>query len=138
MTPLQEQAWQLGLVLLDETAQWNRNAWPPLEGGWRYDHASVVLHHPNNTKDNKNKNNNNNRGPTVVVLGGYRQDGQIGISNDLEVVLCDYCGPYVSRRSYPSIHPFRQVSRAFSPHPSEQQKAAANPRTSHNTVSRSS
>ena len=65
MTSLQEQAWQSGLVLLDETAQWNRNDWPPLEGGWRYDHATVVLNHADQ---------DNTRGQTVVVLGGYQQN----------------------------------------------------------------
>ena len=49
---LQEQARQSDLVFLNETAEWNENDWPPLMGGWRYDHASVVLDH------------------TVVVLGG--------------------------------------------------------------------
>ena len=60
---LKEQAWQSGLVLLDdETPEWNFEDWPPLEGGWRYYHASVVLDHPDNNKEQ-----------TVVVLGGYRQ-----------------------------------------------------------------
>ena len=68
-TTLQEQAWQSGLVLLDE--EWNQNAWPPLEGGYRYDHASVALDHP------ENDDNNNNKGQTVVVLGGYDEDGNV-------------------------------------------------------------
>ena len=58
---LKEQAWQSGLVLSDETTEWNENDWPPLEGGWRYYHASVVLNPTNNNKEQ-----------TVVVLGGYR------------------------------------------------------------------
>ena len=66
---LKEQAWQSGLVLLDETAEWNETKWPPLVGGWRDDHATVVLDHPN--KDN----DTNNKGQTVVVLGG-RERGQ--------------------------------------------------------------
>ena len=63
---LQEQAWQSGLFLLDETAEWNETDWPPLVGGWRDDHATVVLDHPN--KDN----DSNNKGQTVVVLGGLQ------------------------------------------------------------------
>ena len=54
---LKEQAWQSGLVLLDETAEWDDKDWPPLVGGWRYDHASVVVDH------------------TVVVMGGVKQEG---------------------------------------------------------------
>ena len=60
-TTLQKQAWQSGLVLLDETPEWNFEDWPPLAGGWRYYHASVVLDHPDNKTEQ-----------TVVVLGGYR------------------------------------------------------------------
>ena len=60
-TTLQKQAWQSGLVLLDETPEWNFEDWPPLEGGWRCDHATVVLNHTDN-----------NQKQTVVVLGGYR------------------------------------------------------------------
>ena len=75
---LKEQAWQSGLVLSDETAQWNETDWPPLDRGWRDDHASVVLDHP----DNENKpNNNNNIEQTVVVMGGSQQ-GQ-GIVNSV-------------------------------------------------------
>ena len=58
---LKEQAWQSGLVLSDDTAEWNENDWPPLEGGWRWFHTSVVLNHPDNNQEQ-----------TVVVLGGYR------------------------------------------------------------------
>ena len=64
---LQEKAGQSGLVLLDENSEWNDNDWPPLEGGWREEHASVVLDHPDTDNDS------NNRGQTVVVLGGYQQ-----------------------------------------------------------------
>ena len=77
---LQEQAWQSGLVLLNETAEWDLEDWPPLEGGWRSFHASVVLHHPD-TYNNDDSNNNNNR-QTVVVLGGRRTD-----SGELDSVL---------------------------------------------------
>ena len=45
-TRLQNQACQSGLVLSDDKAEWNENGWPPLEGGWRSFHASVVLNHP--------------------------------------------------------------------------------------------
>ena len=58
---LKEQAWQSGLVLLDETPEWYFEDWPSLEGEWRYRHASVVLNHPENNQEQ-----------TVVVLGGYR------------------------------------------------------------------
>ena len=51
---LKDQAWESGLILSDETPEWNENDWPPLVGGWRSHHASVVLDH------------------TVVVLGGYK------------------------------------------------------------------
>ena len=66
-TTLKEQAWQSGLVLLEETAQWNFEDWPPLEGGWRYRHASVVIEHPDTDNDN------NHKRQTVVVLGGRKQ-----------------------------------------------------------------
>ena len=62
----QEQAFQSGLVFSngsnDEIPQWNENDWPPLLGGWREDHASVVVNHPE--KD---------QAQTVVVLGGWKQ-----------------------------------------------------------------
>ena len=60
-TTLQKQAWHTGLVLLDETPEWNFEDWPPLEGGWRYRHTSVVLNHTDNNQEQ-----------TVAVLGGYR------------------------------------------------------------------
>ena len=63
---LNEQAWQSGLVLSYETPEWNENDWPPLEGGWRSSHATVVLDHPDTENDS------NNRAQTVVVLGGYQ------------------------------------------------------------------
>ena len=69
MTSLQEQAWKSGLVLLDETGEWNETDWPPLEGdGWRSFHASVVLNHVDQ---------DNTRGHTLVLLGGYHQDGRV-------------------------------------------------------------
>ena len=61
---LKEQAWQSGLVLSDDAAEWNENDWPPLEGGCRSFHASVVLNHPVKT------NYNNDKAQTVVVMGG--------------------------------------------------------------------
>ena len=67
-TTLQEQAWQSGLVLLDETAQWDENVWPNLEGGERCYHASVVLD------------------STVVVLGGHRR-GHYSTNSVLELNL---------------------------------------------------
>ena len=61
---LKEQAWQSGLVLSDDTAEWNFEDWPPLEGGWRTLHTSVVLNHP------VKSNYNNDKAQTVVVMGG--------------------------------------------------------------------
>ena len=60
-TALKEQAWQ--------SPEWNENDWPPLEGGWRYRHATVVLDHPDQD-NNKNK----KKRQTVVVMGGNTQD----------------------------------------------------------------
>ena len=65
---LKEQAWQSGLFLSDETAEWNENDWPPLEGGWRRHHATVVIDHPEKELHNDNK------GQTVVVLGGVNEE----------------------------------------------------------------
>ena len=59
---LKEEAWQSGLVLSEEPPEWNFEDWPPLEGGWRECHASVVLNHPDNNKEQ-----------TVVASGGYQQ-----------------------------------------------------------------
>ena len=79
---LKEQAWQSGLVLPDETAQWNETNWPPLEGRWRIEHASVVLNHPDQDNDT------NNKGQTVVVLGG-RQRGRRSVNSVLVLNLTD-------------------------------------------------
>ena len=79
---LKEQAWQSGLVLSNETAEWNQNDWPPLAGGWRERHASVVLDHPDTENDN------NNKKQTVVVLGGYQQ-GQGDVNSVLLLNLAD-------------------------------------------------
>ena len=81
-TTLQEQAWQSGLVISKETAEWNEADWPPLEGGWRVGHASVVLNHPDNDDDI------NNKGQTVIVLGGY-QAGQGQLNSVLLLNLAD-------------------------------------------------
>ena len=77
---LQEQAWQSGLVLSDnmdhnsDVSQWNLNDWPPLLGGYRFNHASVVLDHPE--KDGSAQ--------TVVVLGG---DILCGFDTTISVLL---------------------------------------------------
>ena len=82
-TTLKEQAWQSGLVLLDdETPEWNFEDWPPLVGGWRAGHSSVVLNHLDT------ENETNNRGQTVVVLGGYQQ-GQGDVNSVLLLNLED-------------------------------------------------
>ena len=67
-TTLKEEAWRSGLVLSDGTAEWNENDWPPLMGGWRYRHATVVLDHPDT-----NGSDNNPKRQTVVVMGGNQQ-----------------------------------------------------------------
>ena len=48
---MQEQAQQSGFVFLDKTAVWNEEDWPPLVGGGLYDHALVVLDHPDNNNN---------------------------------------------------------------------------------------
>ena len=67
---LQEQAIQSGLVFCDgdthHVPPWNANDWPPLLGGWRFCHASVVLNHPDKVK-----------AQTVVVTGGRTQNKDI-------------------------------------------------------------
>ena len=80
---LKEQAWQSGLFLSDETPEWNEDDWPPLEGGWRYPHATVVLDHLD-----KELHNDNNNGQTVVVLGGHQQ-GQGDVNSVLLLNLAD-------------------------------------------------
>ena len=86
---LQEEAWQSGLVLSDEAEEWNEEDWPPLEGGWRTYHASVVLDHPEN-----------NQAQTVVVLGGL-QTGR-GILNS--VLLLDLSEPSKRWRKGPPMN----------------------------------
>ena len=76
-TTVKEQAWQSGLVLLEETPEWNFEDWPPLEGGWRYYHASVVLNRTDNNKEQ-----------TVVVLGGFKQ-GQGYVNSVLALNLAE-------------------------------------------------
>ena len=76
-TTLQKQAWQSGLVLVDDTEEWNERDWPPLEGGWRMGHASVVLNHTDNNQEQ-----------TVVVLGGY-QAGQGSVDSILVLNLAE-------------------------------------------------
>ena len=80
---LKEQAWHSGLVLLDETAEWNHNDWPPLVGGAREYHASVVLNH-----SDKDDNYDRNNGQTVVVMGGCQQ-GQGEVNSVLVLNLAE-------------------------------------------------
>ena len=100
---LKEQAWQSGLVLLDETPEWNFEDWPPLEGGWRDEHATVVLDHPD--EDDNNKNN----GQTVVVLGGYQQDQGTMDS----VLLLNLADPVKQWREGPSMNKARNGHAAL-------------------------
>ena len=74
---LKEQAWQSGLVISDETPEWNENDWPPLVGGWRYYHASFVLNRTDNNEEQ-----------TVVVLGGFKQ-GQGYVNSVLALNLAE-------------------------------------------------
>ena len=100
---LKEQAWQSGLVQLDETPEWNFEDWPPLEGGWRDEHATVVLDHPD--EDDNNKNN----GQTVVVLGGYQQDQGTMDS----VLLLNLADPVKQWREGPSMNKARNGHAAL-------------------------
>ena len=99
-TTLQEQAWQSDLVLSDEAPQWNQNDWPPLEGGWRDEHATVVLDHP----DTDNDNDNNNKRQTVVVLGGY-QAGQGSLDS---ILVLNVAAPDKNWREGPSMNKSRR------------------------------
>ena len=74
MTP-QEQAWQSGLVLLDQDPQWNTSNWPPLLGGCRVQHASVVLNHID--PDNNNNHGDDDKTQTVVVMGGFQRNERV-------------------------------------------------------------
>ena len=78
---LKEQAWQSGLVLLNETPEWTFEDKPLVEGEGRAFYATVILNHPN---ENDTNNNNNDKGQTVVMLGG-RQRPQ-GYVNSVRVL----------------------------------------------------
>ena len=101
-TLLKEQAWQSGLVLSDETAEWNQNDWPPLVGGWRAGHTSVVLDHPDT--DGNDNNNNNNKRQTVVVLGGF-QAGQGSLDS---ILVLNVAAPDKHWREGPSMNKSRR------------------------------
>ena len=78
-TTLKQQAKQSGLAFLDSdnnslAPNWNTNDWPPLLGGWRRHHDSVVLDHPEQ----------DNNAQTVVVLGGYKQNQ--GLTNSVQLM----------------------------------------------------
>ena len=90
---LKEQAWQSGLVLLDETAKWNEDDWPPFEGGRREDHATVVLDHPVMTD------NNNDKAQTVVVMGGCKK----GWNTTNSVLVLNLAAPEKHWREGPSM-----------------------------------
>ena len=92
-TTLKEQAWLSGLVLSDKTPEWNFEDLPPLEGGWREYHTSVVLNHLGA---------DNNR-QTIVVLGGYRA-GQGELDSVLVLNLAD---PKKQWREGPSMNKAR-------------------------------
>ena len=96
---LKEQAWQSGLVLSNETAEWNQNDWPPLAGGWRYRHATVVLDHPDT-----DGNDNNPKRQTVVVMGG-RQQGEY-VTNS--VLVLNLANPNKQWREGPSMNKSRR------------------------------
>ena len=93
-TTLKEHAWQSGLVLLEETPEWNLEDWPPLVGGWRERHASLVLDTDN---DNKHKRQ------TVVVLGGYKQ----GQGHTKSVLVLNLADPNKQWREGPPMNKAR-------------------------------
>ena len=84
-TTLHEQARQSGLFLPEKTAQWNNSDWPPLEGGWREYHATVVLDLP----DQNDNTNNNNKRQTVVVMGGRQRGHDDEVSSVLLLDLAE-------------------------------------------------
>ena len=95
---LKEQAWQSGLVLSNETAEWNQNDWPPLVGGAREYHTSVVLNHLDTDKDS------NSKRQTVVVLGGYQADpGSLD-----SVLLLNLADPDMQWREGPPMNKSRE------------------------------
>ena len=97
-TTLKEQAWQSGLVLKNETAEWNQNHWPPLVGGAREYHTSVVLNHLDTDKDS------NSKRQTVVVLGGYQADpGSLD-----SVLLLNLADPDMQWREGPPMNKSRE------------------------------
>ena len=100
---LKEQAWQSGLVLLDETFEWNENDWPSLEGGCRCHHATVVLDH-----SDKNDNNNNKR-QTVVVLGGMEPQN---IYSSNSVLILKMADPDKQWREGPPMNKRRRAHAA--------------------------
>ena len=90
MTSPQEQAWQSGLVLLDETPRWNEDDWPPLVGEWRWRYATVVVDH------------------TVVVLGGFQYlQGELN-----SVLLLNLANPNKQWRAGPSMSKSRRAHAA--------------------------
>ena len=97
-TTLKEQAWQSGLVVLDETPEWHENDWPPLEGGSRYHHATVVIDHPD--KDD----NTDHKRQTVLVMGGY----DAGWSTTNSVLVLNLAAPDKHWREGPSMNKSRQ------------------------------
>ena len=97
-TTLKEQAWHSGLVLSDEIPLWNENDWPPLAGGWRDEHATVVLDHPDTD------NENNNKRQTAVVLGGY-QAGQGSLDS---ILVLNVAAPDKNWREGPSMNKSRR------------------------------
>ena len=99
---LKEQAWQSGLVLSDDTAEWNENDWPPLEGGWRLFHTSVVLNHPAKT------NYNNDKAQTVVVMGGCDK----GWNTTNSVLVLNLAAPDKHWREGPSMNKSRREHAA--------------------------
>ena len=76
MTNIRQQAKLSGLHFtnranIHKEPEWRPSEWPPLPGGWRLEHTSVVMKHPDK-----------NQGEIVVVLGGYNNEG-----HDLNSVL---------------------------------------------------
>ena len=99
---LKEKAWQSGLFVSDETAAWDENDWPPLEGGWPNRHATVVFDHLDTDKDN------NDKRQTVVVMGGY-QTGRRELNS---VLLLNLADPNRQWREGPPMNKSRQAHAA--------------------------
>ena len=97
---IQVQASTSGLLFADRdrapTPQWRVQEWPPLLGGWRCNHAAVVLDDSESVEEEH-----------IVVLGGNRVDGY---SN--KVLLLNTHEAYRAWRPAPSMNERRSLHAA--------------------------